>query len=75
MNNYLTKWPDGTISILSATSISELYLYLDEEGNPDAAEVYKLPRKFHLMTCIKKGKIDLDFNGELSASNLKKIIF
>ncbi len=75
MNNYLAKWPNGTITILSANSISDLYYHLDEEGDPDAADVYKLPRKFHLITCIKKRKIHSDFNGELSASNLQKITF
>ena len=61
MKTYLIKWADGTISILTAKTDYELWLYADREGDvfDPSVRAYKLPKKFHLGTCInKKGKIE-----------------
>jgi hypothetical protein len=41
----IAKWPNSTISVIQAPrdfSLVDLYLQLDEEGDPAAAEVYLL---------------------------------
>lgn len=52
MSTYLAEWPDGTISVLSAENIVDLFWRLDVEGNPFAAKVCKLPSRFHIGTVI-----------------------
>jgi len=70
MNTFLVKWPDGTISILTAETNRHLYDLLDTEGNPDKALVYEvIPDEdghFHITTDIVKGKIKVDSNSEVN---------
>ena len=63
MNTFLIKWPDGTISILTASSDFNLCWDADSEGDifDPSVRVYELPEYFHLGTCVnKKGKIEVD---------------
>lgn len=46
MKNYIAFWPDETFTVLSASSPLDLFWSLDEEGNPEDAEVYRLAGKF-----------------------------
>jgi hypothetical protein len=63
MNTYLIKWPDGTISILTASS--DFNLLFDADGSEGdisdpSVRIYELPEEFYLGTCInKKGKIEV----------------
>lgn len=70
MNAFLVKWPDGTISILTADTNRHLYDLLDTEGNPDKALVYEVvpdeDGHFHITTDIVKGKIKVDSNSEVN---------
>jgi hypothetical protein len=70
MNTFLVKWPDGTISILTAETNRHLYDLLDTEGNPDKALVYEVvpdeDGHFHITTDIVKGKIKVDSNSEVN---------
>jgi len=70
MNTFLVKWPDGTISILTADTNRHLYDLLDTEGNPDKALVYEVvpdeDGHFHITTDIVKGKIKVDSNSEVN---------
>jgi len=75
MKVYLCKWPNGTISILTANSKRELYLLLDYEGDPEQANVYKLPARFHITTEIINRKISADICGYLEEAKCKKVKF
>ncbi len=70
MNAFLVKWPDGTISILTADTNRHLYDLLDMEGDPDKALVYEVvpdeDGHFHITTDIVKGKIKVDSNSEVN---------
>lgn len=46
MKNYIAFWPDETFTVLSASSLYDLFWNLDEEGNPYAAEIYRLAGRF-----------------------------
>jgi hypothetical protein len=39
MKLYIAKWPNGTVTILSAKNKKDLFFKLDEEGDPSAAEI------------------------------------
>lgn len=69
MNIFVVKWPNGTISIVSADTISQLFNMLDTEGDPEQASIYKLKPDenghFHLTTEIVKDKIKVNTNFEL----------
>jgi hypothetical protein len=39
MKLYIAKWPNGTFTILSASSKKDLFFKLDEEGDPSEAEI------------------------------------
>ena len=73
MRTYLASWPNGTITVLTASSELELYDTLDEEGDPDQAEVFILPTKFAVTTDVKDGKIIVDETQSLK--DLKPFIF
>ena len=60
MKTYLAKWPNGTISIVSARLHNDLYLQLDKEADPEKADVYEVPKPFHITTDVKNGKIYTD---------------
>jgi hypothetical protein len=60
MKTYLAKWPDGTISILQANTMIDLFWNLDMEANPLSAKLYELPKRFQLTTIIKDGEIETD---------------
>ena len=67
---FLVKWPNGTISILTADTNRHLYDILDTEGEPDKALVYEVvPDEyghFHITTDIVKSKIKVDSNSEVN---------
>ena len=58
MNIYIAKWPNGTISILTADDKIDLFDKLDREGDPFACQLVQVNSKetehFHLTTEIKK---------------------
>jgi hypothetical protein len=63
MNTYLIKWPDGTISILTASCDFNLWWDADREGDvlDSRVRIYELPEDFQLGTFInKKGKIEVN---------------
>lgn len=62
MNTYLAKWPNGTISILTANNTLDAFWKLDVEGDPtdERLKVYRLPKNFYLTTEILKGGKSLD---------------
>lgn len=60
MKTYIAKWPDGTISILKAHSVYDLFWRLDEEANPCLAKVYLLNNDFHIQTTIVNNSIVVD---------------
>ena len=70
MNTFLVKWPNGTVSILTADTNRHLYDLLDTEGDPDEALVYKLvpdeDGHFYITTDIVNGKIKVDSNLEVN---------
>ena len=39
MKLYIAKWPNGTVTILSAKNKKDLFFKLDEEGDPSDAEI------------------------------------
>lgn len=75
MKNYLAKWPDGTVTILTAKNVIHLFDLLDLETDPFAAEVYQLPRSYQIRTSIEEGKMTFDvYDGE-DAAKIKRIKF
>jgi len=70
MNTFLVKWPNGTISILTADTNRHLYDLLDMEGDPDKALVYEVvpdeDGHFHITTDIVKNKIKVNSNSEFN---------
>lgn len=66
MNIFIAKWPNGTISIVSADTNRHLYDILDTEGSPEDASIYKVMSDedghFHLTTDIVKNKIKVNIN-------------
>ena len=75
MKVYLCKWPNGTISILTANSKRELFLLLDYEGDPEQANVYKLPNGFHISTEVINRKISADMCGYFAEAKCRKVKF
>ena len=54
---YLAKWPNGTVSILTADNDYDCFDKLDVEPFDAKVKIYSLPEVFHLTTNIKtKGK-------------------
>jgi hypothetical protein len=58
MKLYIAKWPNGTISILNASSKKDLFFKLDEEGDPNEAEITCLnfEDSIHIITEFKKNE-------------------
>jgi hypothetical protein len=78
MITWIAKWPDGTISIVSANNKTEAFWILDREGSPTEAEVYQVTSKsFHIMANAKqkewhKGpEINFSFGKETSKRKIK----
>lgn len=42
MKLYIAKWPNGTATILTASSKKDLYSKLDEEGDPACADIQQV---------------------------------
>jgi hypothetical protein len=77
MKTYLAKWPNGTISILQAKTLVDLFWDLDAEADPAEAKVFELPKRFHLATCIVNNEIQVDeMHCEICDSyNIKEVFF
>lgn len=65
MEVYIAKWPNGTATILTASSKKDLYFKLDEEGDPEEADVKQvefLNGEIHITANFEKkdGKIALE---------------
>ena len=80
MNIFIAKWPNGTVSIVSADTNRHLYDILDTEGNPEEATIYELKPDndghFHLTTDIVKNKIKVGIDFESNCKlKLRKNIF
>lgn len=80
MNIFVAKWPNGTVSIVSADTNRHLYDVLDTEGSPEDASIYKVMSDedghFHLTTDIVKNKIKVDINIDSNCKlKLRKNIF
>ena len=80
MNIFVVKWPNGTISITGANTVSQLFDILDTEDNPEGAKIYKLEpdeyNRFHITTEVVNNKIKVDTNSELDNKlKLQKNIF
>ena len=80
MNIFIAKWPNGTVSIVSADTNRHLYDILDSEGNPEEATIYELEPDddghFHLTTDIVKNKIKVNTYFETDGKlKLRKNIF
>ena len=60
MKTYIAKWPNGTISILTAENQVDLFWQLDSEGNPSCAEIFQVTKNeyedFHIATNLEKKK-------------------
>ena len=80
MNIFIAKWPNGTVSIVSADTNRHLYDILDSEGNPEEATIYELEPDddghFHLTTDVVKNKIKVGIDFESNCKlKLRKNIF
>lgn len=61
MRTFLAKWPDGSVTVLTASTSVDLYEALDAEGEPEYAEIFLLPRNFELcFVAIQKAEIGID---------------
>ena len=58
MRTYIAYWPNKTITVLTASDEVELFDTLDEEGDPEQAEIFILPTKFAVTTSIVDGAIE-----------------
>jgi len=83
MKTYFCKWPDGTISILTAQDETDAFFKLDAEGNPSDNNVfiYKLPTNFHIGTeWFKNNEGEIEISADLVCDSncledLKRIKF
>ena len=74
MRVYLAKWPNGTISVATASDMPDLFQILDEEGNPFSAEVHLLPTHFHVTTTVSRNVIAVG-TGESTRRRPKHVSF
>jgi len=61
MKIYIAKWPNGTVTILSAKNKRDLFFKLDEEGDPSEAEIEHvtfLNGEVHITTNFLKERRD-----------------
>ena len=75
MKTYLAKWPNGTISILQAKSMIDLFWDLDCEGDPTKAQLFELKKRFHIATCIIDNEIHVDEIYREDVCGLKEVFF
>lgn len=61
MKLYIANWPNGTISILNAANKKDLFFKLDEEGNPNDADItcVNFEDSVHITTNFKKNDNDV----------------
>ena len=64
MRTYVSKWPDGSISVLTAESEVELFDKLDSEGDPNICKIFLMPTQFHLTSEVKNNKIEISEEDE-----------
>lgn len=75
MKNYIAFWPDETFTVLSASSLLDLYWSLDNEGDPDGAEVYRLAGKFSVRQINVPGRSslqDIEVDGQRERISLEE---
>jgi len=67
MKTYYCKWPNGTISILTAQNINDAFIKLDAEGNPfdENVIIYKLSTNFHIGTELIKNNDEIKISEDL----------
>ncbi len=76
---YLAKWPDGSITLISASSVGDLILRLDSEGNPECCVVRKIVADdtdnilINFNVKNKNVEIEPNLDWELCGGKLKKI--
>ena len=75
---YIAKWPNGTISILSAKNEDDLILKLDSEGNPSEAKIFRVPTpsgNLHITTILteENGECAIEFDSGEYGEALKEI--
>lgn len=62
MKTYIAKWPNGTISILTAEDKTDLFWKLDSEADPVEAKIFEVPTdeegNIHITTGLFKKKND-----------------
>jgi hypothetical protein len=73
MKTYLVYWPNKTITVASAEDEVDLFNILDEEGDPEQAEIFILPRIFSVTTHIQDGGIASEET--ISNKDLKRFKF
>jgi hypothetical protein len=75
MKTYIAKWPNGTISILQAKNMMELFWELDNEGDPTMTQVFKVNKPFHITTNIINNEIHFEEISGVGACGLKEVFF
>ena len=78
MKIYIAKWPDGTISIVSAKNEDDLILRLDSEANPSIAKIFRVPTtngNLHITTALieEDGENAIAFDSGEYGEALKEI--
>lgn len=78
MKTYISQWPDGTISIVSAEDRADLFWKLDSEGYPACAKIFVVNGSYgdgvHITTKLtkKNGKHRIDFESGEHGHEIKK---
>lgn len=77
MQTYIAKWPDGSISILTAEDKTDLFDKLDIEGDPFCCELYEIKSEnedFHFsLEIVKQVETFIDIEPIETDATLKKI--
>ena len=78
MKTYIAKWPNGTISILSAKNEDDLLLRLDSEASPSQAKIFRVPTpngNLHITTNLieEEGECAIAFGSGEYGEALKEI--
>lgn len=78
MKIYIAKWPNGTISILSAKNEDDLLLRLDSEASPSEAKIFRVPTpngNLHITTTLieEDGECAIAFDSGEYGEALKEI--
>ena len=80
MKTYIAKWPNGTISIVQAKNMTELFWELDNEGDPTMTQVFQVNKPFHITTKIINkeinfGEIYFEEISGVGTCGLKEVFF